>query len=79
MIVAADPDEQVCQFPRKPDGTIMGLYDERFNGMSVAQVFRILEEEQDGSSGGPEAGGARASLPGLKTGAPGSFRAPECA
>lgn len=60
MIVAADPDEQVCQFPRKPDGTIMGLYDERFNGMSVAQVFRILEEEQDGSSGGPEAGDSSA-------------------
>lgn len=47
MIVKADPEETVCKFPRNPDGTRMGVYDERFDGMSAKQVFDILRKEQD--------------------------------
>ena len=55
MIMAADPTEDVCQFPRNPDGTRMGLYDERFKGMSTRQVFGILkQEQQDGGSNGSD-------------------------
>lgn len=47
MIVKADPEETVCKFPRNPDGTRMGVYDERFDGMSAKQVFDILRKEQE--------------------------------
>jgi predicted metal-dependent peptidase len=46
IIVKADPGETVCKFPRNPDGTRMGLYDERFDGMSAKQIFDILKKEQ---------------------------------
>lgn len=46
IIVKADPTESVCKFPRNPDGTRMGLYDERFDGMSAKQIFDILKQEQ---------------------------------
>lgn len=52
IIVKADPNESVCKFPRNPDGTRMGLYDERFDGMSAKQIFDILKKEQDGGQGG---------------------------
>ena len=47
MIVAADPNETVCKFPRNPDGTRMGLYDEKYNGMSAKQVYDLLKQEQE--------------------------------
>jgi predicted metal-dependent peptidase len=47
IIVKADPGETVCKFPRNPDGTRMGLYDERFDGMSAKQIFDILKKEQE--------------------------------
>ena len=47
IIVKADPTESVCKFPRNPDGTRMGLYDERFDGMSAKQIFDILKKEQE--------------------------------
>jgi predicted metal-dependent peptidase len=49
MIVAADPSETVCKFPRNPDGTRMGLYDEKYNGMSAKQVYDLLKKEQQSS------------------------------
>jgi predicted metal-dependent peptidase len=51
-IVKADPGETVCKFPRNPDGTRMGLYDERFDGMSSKQIFDILKKEQEQRGGG---------------------------
>lgn len=51
MIVAADPSESVCKFPRNPDGTRMGLYDERFDGMSAKQVYDLLKKEQQSGGG----------------------------
>lgn len=47
IIVKADPQEAFVQFPRNPDGTRMGLYDPRFDGMSARQVFQILKQERD--------------------------------
>lgn len=52
MIIAADPDESVCKFPRNPDGSRMGLYDEKYAGMSAKQVFDLLKQEQDSGGGG---------------------------
>lgn len=63
IIVKADPNESVCKFPRNPDGTRMGLYDERFDGMSAKQIFDILKQEQsanqkpDSGEGQPGTGG----------------------
>lgn len=47
MAVKADPGEIVIQFPRNPDGTRMGLYDTKYDGMSAAQIFREIEEEEE--------------------------------
>lgn len=55
MIVAADPGETVCKFPRNPDGSRMGLYDEKYDGMSAKQVYDLLKKEQQ-SGGGQGAG-----------------------
>jgi predicted metal-dependent peptidase len=61
-IVAIDPSENVVAMPRKPDGSCIGLYDERFKGMNSKQVFDILKQEQEeggsgGGSGGDGSGG----------------------
>jgi predicted metal-dependent peptidase len=45
MIVKADPSESVVAFPRNPDGTRMGLYDTKYDGMSAAQIFKSLEDD----------------------------------
>ena len=42
IIVKADPNETVVQFPRYPDGTRMGLYDIKYDGMSGVQIFRAI-------------------------------------
>lgn len=42
-----DRDEQFICFPTDEKGERMGLIDERFRGMDVAQVYAILEKEQD--------------------------------
>lgn len=47
IIVKADPDEKIVQFPRKPDGSRMGLYDIKYDGMSAVQVFRDIEKEEE--------------------------------
>ncbi len=57
MILQADPNGQVVQFPKKPDGTLMGLYDKRFDGMSAKQVFDLLKQEQESGGGGGGQGG----------------------
>jgi predicted metal-dependent peptidase len=53
IIIEADPSESVVQFPRNPDGSRLGLYDKRFDGMSARQVFDLLKQEQkDNPDGG---------------------------
>jgi predicted metal-dependent peptidase len=49
IIVKADPTESVVQFPRKPDGTRLGLYDIKYDGMSAVQIFRDIEQEEEQS------------------------------
>ena len=51
-IVDIDPTETILAFPRNPDGSRFGLYDERFRGMNSKQVFDILKQEQEDSGGG---------------------------
>ena len=58
MIVKADPEETVVQFPRKPDGTRMGLYDTKYDGMSAVQVFRDIEKEEEATDKQHGDGGA---------------------
>ena len=55
-IVAIDPNETVVAIPRKPDGTLIALYDLRFKGMNSKQVFDILKQEQEESGGGGSGG-----------------------
>lgn len=45
MIMDMDPSEQVVAFPRKPDGTRIGLYDEKYRNMNTKQVYDALKEE----------------------------------
>lgn len=51
MIVAADPQESVVQFPRNPDGSRMGLYDTKYDGMSAREVFDALKQDPPPSGG----------------------------
>jgi predicted metal-dependent peptidase len=46
-----DPTEDTVRMPTDEKGDVMGLVDERFRGMDAAQVFAILEKEQDGKGG----------------------------
>jgi predicted metal-dependent peptidase len=51
-LVDLDPMEQTIRFPTTPDGKRFGLLDERFRGMNVLQIFRILKQEQQQQQGG---------------------------
>lgn len=58
MLKDLDPSESFMAMPRKPDGTVLGLIDERFRGMNTKQVFDILKKECKGGKGsGGEQGG----------------------
>lgn len=55
-----DPHEEIVRMPTDEEGNVMGLIDERFRGMDAAQVFAILEKEQEdrgGSGGSPNPDG----------------------
>ena len=56
QLVKMDPEEKYIAMPRQPDGTRIGLLDERFAGMHTKQVFDILREEQEEGGGGGEGG-----------------------
>ena len=50
LLVDMDPMCQTIEFPTNPDGSRMGLLDERFRGMDVPAIFRLLrQEKQDGT------------------------------
>lgn len=51
LLVDMDPLEQTIRFPTHPDGMRMGLLDERFRGMDVPTIFRILKKEKQEGSG----------------------------
>jgi len=61
LLVDMDPLEQTIRFPTHADGKRMGLLDERFRGMDVPTIFRILKKEKQEGKGpfkpdGDEAG-----------------------
>ena len=61
LLVDMDPREITIQFPSNPDGSRMGLLDERFKGMDVPTIFRLLEQEKQEGKGafGPNGDGTR--------------------
>jgi len=61
MILQADPTSQVVEFPKNPDGSLMGLYDKRFDGMNAKQIFHLLKQEQQQGSGSGSGSGSDGS------------------
>lgn len=57
LLVDMDPLEQTIRFPTTPDGKRMGLLDERFRGMDVPKIFRILKQEKKDQTGPFRPGG----------------------
>lgn len=59
LLVDMDPLEQTIQFPTNPDGSRMGLLDERFRGMDVPTIYRLLRQEKQSGTGafGPNGDG----------------------
>jgi len=51
LLVDMDPLEQTIRFPTHADGKRMGLLDERFRGMDVPTIFRILKKEKQEGKG----------------------------
>jgi uncharacterized membrane protein YgcG len=48
----ADPYEEEVAMPRKPNGELLGLYDEKYRGLDTHQVYTLLREEGGGGGGG---------------------------
>jgi predicted metal-dependent peptidase len=46
-----DPNEEIVAMPTDEEDKVMGAIDERFRGMDAAQVFKVLEDEQDKTAG----------------------------
>ena len=55
-IMDMDPMESTIEFPKK-DGKRIGLLDERFRGMDVPTIFRMLREEKQSQTGAFAPGG----------------------
>jgi len=49
-LVLADPEETLIALPRK-DGKVVGLYDEKYLGKTVMDIFRMLREEAKNGGG----------------------------
>ena len=52
----ADPHEEEVAMPRKPDGELLGLYDDKYRGLDTHQVYMLLKEEGGGGGGTGEDG-----------------------
>lgn len=52
----ADPHEEEVAMPRKPDGELLGLYDDKYRGLDTHQVYMLLKEEGGGGGGAGEDG-----------------------
>jgi predicted metal-dependent peptidase len=57
LLVDMDPMCQTIEFPTNPDGSRMGLLDERFRGMDVPAIFRLLKQEKKDGTGAFSQGG----------------------
>jgi predicted metal-dependent peptidase len=51
IIVKADPDSSVCEFPKNPDGSLMGLHEPKFSGWSAKRIYDHLKQEQEEGGG----------------------------
>lgn len=51
IAIECDPDEQVIAMPKAPDGSVFGLYDEKYKGMNSGQVFKLLQQENKQNQG----------------------------
>ena len=56
QILDQDIDGSEVQFPTRPDGTRIGLCDEKYRGMDVTQVFNDLVKEYDNDEEGDDEG-----------------------
>ena len=61
LLVDMDPMCQTIEFPTNPDGSRMGLLDERFRNMDVPAIFRLLRQEKKDGTGAFGPGGDGAS------------------
>lgn len=57
LLVDMDPMEVTIRFPTTPEGKRMGLLDERFRGMDVPAIFRLLRQEKQSGTGAFAPGG----------------------
>ena len=57
LLVDMDPLGNTLQFPTNPDGSRMGLLDERFRDMDVPAIFRLLKQEKQDGTGAFGSGG----------------------
>lgn len=57
LLVDMDPMCQTIEFPTNPDGSRMGLLDERFRGMDVPAIYRLLRQEKKDGTGAFSQGG----------------------
>ena len=62
LLVYMDPIGLTIEMPTNPDGTRMGLLDERFRDMNPPAIFRILKQEKKDGTGafGPNGDGTKA-------------------
>ena len=62
LLVDMDPIGLTIEMPTNPDGTRMGLLDERFRDMNPPAIFRILKQEKKDGTGafGPNGDGTKA-------------------
>lgn len=62
LLVDMDPIGLTIEMPTNPDGTRMGLLDERFRDMNPPTIFRILKQEKKDGTGafGPNGDGTKA-------------------
>lgn len=51
LLVDMDPLQQTVQMPTNPDGSRLGVLDERFRGVSILDIFRTLLQEKQGKFG----------------------------
>ena len=52
MLVDMDPNEEFIEFPKNPDGSRLGLLDEKYRNMNSRQVFDLLMQEAKKNGGG---------------------------
>lgn len=57
LLVDMDPLCQIIEFPTDSEGKRMGLLDERFRGMDVPAIFRLLRQEKQSGTGAFAPGG----------------------